>query len=210
VISAAQQDIGDDEVLFTIPRNLLLSVENSKLKDQLPANLDELGPWLSLMLVMIYEYLQGEASRWYPYFQALPTSFDTLMFWSASELSELQASAVIDKIGKRGAEESIRDAIMPIIRANPSLFPPNSDIPSYDGPQGEESLLNLTHRMGSLIMAYAFDIGNPDDDARSGQDGYVTDEEEEVYQAMVPLADFLNADAHRNNVSCFLLTATTL
>lgn len=203
MILVAQQDIGEDEVLFTIPRDLVLSVQNSKLKDQLPVNLDELGPWLSLMLVMIYEYLQGEASPWHPYFEALPTNFDTLMFWSDSELSELQASAVIDKIGKQGAESSIRDSILPIVRANPSIFPPVRGIPSYDGPDGEQALLNLAHRMGSLIMAYAFDIENQDDDDddENGQDGYVTDDERGISQAMVPMADFLNADAHRNNVS---------
>lgn len=201
----AQQDIDEDEVLFTIPRNLVLSVQNSKLKNQIPVDLDELGPWLSLMLVMIYEYLQGDASPWHPYFQALPTNFNTLMFWSASELSELQASAVIDKIGKHGAENTIRDTIMPIVRANPSAFPRGQSTSSFDGPEGEEALLNLAHRMGSLIMAYAFDIENQDDDDKSGQDGYVTDDEQEVSQAMVPLADFLNADAHRNNVSCLFV-----
>ncbi|KAK2764889.1 hypothetical protein FQN54_008586 [Arachnomyces sp. PD_36] len=198
----AQQDISEDEILFTIPRDVLLSVQNSKLRDQLPTNLDELGPWLSLMLVMIYEYLQGEASRWHPYFQALPSTFDTLMFWSEPELSELQASAVIDKIGKQGAESSIRETIMPIVRANPSLFPPSLGTPSYDGPEGEEALLKLAHRMGSLIMAYAFDVENQDDD-ETGEDGYVTDDEQEISQAMVPLADFLNADAHRNNARLF-------
>lgn len=157
------------------------------------------------MLVMIYEYLQGDASPWYPYFQALPTSFDTLMFWSPSELSELQTSAVIDKVGKEGAETSIRETILPIVRANPSVFPPGQSISFYDGPEGEEALLKLGHRMGSLIMAYAFDIENQDDDEKDGEDGYVTDDEQEVSQAMVPLADFLNADAHRNNVSPFLI-----
>lgn len=166
---------------------------------------DELGPWLSLMLVMIHEFLQGEASRWHPYFEALPASFDTLMFWSDSELSELQASAVINKIGKQGAETAIKDSIMPVVRANPTAFPPSRGISSYDGPEGEEAILRLAHRMGSLIMAYAFDI-DPDDGEESGQDGYVTEDEQETSQAMVPLADFLNADANRNNVSCLLIS----
>lgn len=152
------------------------------------------------MLVMIHEYLLGERSAWSAYFRVLPTRFDTLMFWSESELAELQASAVVDKIGKQGAEESILEMIAPIVRANPTLFPPVAGLPSYNGPDGERVLLELAHMMGSLIMAYAFDIEKPEDEEDDGEDGYVTDEEDELPKGMVPLADLLNADADRNNV----------
>lgn len=155
------------------------------------------------MLVMIYEYLQGERSAWSAYFRVLPTRFDTLMFWSESELAELQASAVVDKIGKQGAEESILEMVAPIVRANPALFPPVGGLPSYDGPQGERAILELAHMMGSLIMAYAFDIEKPEDEEEDGEDGYVTDEEDELPKGMVPLADLLNADADRNNVCIY-------
>jgi SET domain-containing protein 6 len=154
------------------------------------------------MLVMIYEFLQGDASTWAPYFKVLPRSFDTLMFWSEEELAELQGSAVIDKIGKQGAEELILGSIAPIVRSNHALFPPIEGLASYDGDAGTQVLLNLAHTMGSLIMAYAFDVEKPEnEDERDGEDGYMTDEEEEQsFKGMVPLADILNADADRNNV----------
>lgn len=156
------------------------------------------------MLVMIYEFLKGTSSKWAPYFQILPTSFDTLMFWSPAELNELQASAIVDKIGKQGADESILESIAPIVRANPTLFPPVGQISSYEGDHGAAALLELAHMMGSLIMAYAFDIEKAEDDDEENEDpdeSYMTDDEEEqLPKGMVPLADLLNADADRNNV----------
>ncbi|RDW83914.1 ribosomal lysine N-methyltransferase [Aspergillus mulundensis] len=201
----AQADIDDGEELFTIPRDLVLSTHNSKLKDLLSQDLEQLGPWLSLMLVMIFEYLQGDRSTWAPYFRVLPQSFDTLMFWSPAELEELRGSAVVEKIGRQGAEESILQYIVPVVRANPALFPPIGGHASYDGDVGAQALLNLAHMMGSLIMAYAFDVEKPEnEDERDGEDGYLTDDEEEQSsKGMVPLADMLNADADRNNARLF-------
>lgn len=201
----ARTSIPEGEELFSIPRSLILAVQNSDLKTLLPQDVEALGPWLSLMLVMLYEYLQSARSKWAPYFRVLPTRFDTLMFWSPAELQELQASAIVEKIGKHGADESILESIAPIVRANPALFPPVNGLASYEGDAGTAALLELAHVMGSLIMAYAFDIEkseDDEDDADGAEDDYMTDDEEEqLPKGMVPLADLLNADADRNNVS---------
>ncbi|KAJ5826163.1 hypothetical protein N7474_003301 [Penicillium riverlandense] len=203
----ARTNIEEGEDLFSISRATILSVQNSDLKTLLAADLDELGPWLSLMLVMIYEYLRGESSKWAPYFKVLPSRFDTLMFWSLAELQELQASPVVEKIGKQDADEAIRDKILPIVKANPSQFPPLNSLESWEGDVAAHALLELAHMMGSLIMAYAFDIEKPEDDEDDeedgGDDGYMTDDEEQLPKGMVPLADLLNADAHRNNARLF-------
>lgn len=198
----ARLDLEEGEELFTIPRAHVLSVQNSKLKGLVSHDLEELGPWLSLMVVMIYEYLRGDQSPWAQYFRVLPRNFDTLMFWSPAELAELQGSAIVNKIGRQGAEESILKTVAPIVRANPSLFPPIDGLASFEGDVGTQALLHLAHTMGSLIMAYAFDIEKPEDEEeRDGEDGYVSDEEEgQSSKGMVPLADLLNADANRNNV----------
>ena len=201
----ARNNIAEGEELFSIPRSLVLTVQNSDLKRLLSEDIDSLGPWLSLMLVMLYEYLQGPKSRWAPYFRVLPTRFDTLMFWSPAELQELQASAIVDKIGRQGAEESIMTSIAPIVKSNPGLFPPINGLSSFDGDEGTAALLDLAHVMGSLIMAYAFDIEkaeDDDDETENPDDSYMTDDDEEqLAKGMVPLADLLNADADRNNVS---------
>ncbi|OJD17555.1 hypothetical protein AJ78_02368 [Emergomyces pasteurianus Ep9510] len=200
----ACNDINQDEELFAIPQGLVLSFQNSKLKDLLDINESDLGPWLCLILVMIFEYLQAGASPWSQYFKVLPRTFDTLMFWTDAELQELKGSAVLNKIGKREAEETILLKVQPIISGNPHLFPPAKDQSSYDTLEGKVALLSLAHRMGSLIMACAFDMEKGEDEEKEGQDGYVTDDEEQqLSKGMVPLADLLNADANRNNARLF-------
>ncbi|KAH8689632.1 SET domain protein [Talaromyces proteolyticus] len=199
----ANTDIEEGEELFCIPRDILLTVQNSRLNKHIPQELAELGPWLSLILVMIHEYLLGDQSPWKQYFQVLPTSFDTLMFWTDEELSHLQASAIVDKIGKQEADQSILETVLPIVYSNPHLFPPASGVASYNDNAGAHSLLKLAHRMGSLIMAYAFDIEKGEDEEGDGQDGYLTDDEEQLPKGMVPLADLLNANADRNNARLF-------
>lgn len=124
------------------------------------------------------------------------------MFWSKEELAELQGSAIVHKIGKQEADESVLRLIAPVIREHTSLFPPSKDVPSFEGQEGEQAILQLAHRMGSLIMAYAFDIeADEDREEDRDEDGLVTDDEEEPPKGMVPMADMLNADADRNNVS---------
>ncbi|KAJ5972796.1 uncharacterized protein N7479_002714 [Penicillium vulpinum] len=205
----AQSNIPEGEELFFIPRAMVLAVQNSELRNLLGENLEEqMGPWLSLMLVMLYEYLQGEKSRWAPYFRVLPTRFDTLMFWSPAELQELQASTIVEKIGRASAEESIKDSIAPVLAKRPDLFPPPSGLASWEGDSGVAALIEVCHIMGSLIMAYAFDIEKAEDDGDEGDDNdesYMTDDEEEeqLPKGMVPLADLLNADADRNNARLY-------
>ena len=209
----AQDNIPEGGELFSIPRAMVLAVQNSELKNLLGQDLEQLGPWLSLMLVMLYEYLQGEKSRWAPYFKVLPSRFDSLMFWSSAELQELQASTIVEKIGREGAEESIMEMIAPIVRANSALFPPPSALGSFDGDAGAAALIELAHIMGSLIMAYAFDIEkseDDDDEAEANDESYMTDDEDEqLPKGMVPLADLLNADADRNNV-CSIFRSCSL
>lgn len=198
--SVARSDIQEGEDLFHLPHHVVLMVKTSRLNQILADELKDLGPWLSLVVVMIYEYSLGEQSKWKQYFQVLPSTFDTLMFWSDEELLELQASAVVDKIGKRDAEEDIFEKVLPLVRAHPELFPPVNGVMSYDDDTGAQALLEFAHRMGSLIMAYAFDIEKPEEEESDGEDGYLTDDEEQLPKGMVPLADLLNADADRNNV----------
>ena len=86
-------------VLFTIPRLILLSTRTSALPNLLGKEdwtlLDK--GWTGLILCMMYEEAQGEASRWCDYLRDLPTDFDTLIYWSEDELDMLQASTIRSK-----------------------------------------------------------------------------------------------------------------
>nr|POE78490.1 ribosomal lysine n-methyltransferase 4 [Quercus suber] len=186
----ATQSIGEDEELFSIPRSSILTPETSAL----PAEARLEDPWLSLITAMIYEHSLGESSRWSPYLAVLPTEFDSLMFWSETELKELAGSAVVDKIGKASADKTLTETVVPIVKAH--IYPDLTDM----------EILALAHRFGSTIMSFAFDLENPASaQPRDPDEEWEEDEEdsEVLPKGMVPLADMLNADAERNNAKLF-------
>jgi hypothetical protein len=207
----ALQDIAPETVLFTIPRKAIINVETSELRQKLPALFEDddvaeddghgdedgddtkkqqLDSWTSLILIMMYEFLLGGKSAWKPYFDVLPESFDTPMFWSENELRELQASATVGKIGREAADDMFRGTLLPPIRANPDVFVGAAE-------RSDEELVMLAHRMGSTIMAYAFDLEN-DEDEHEDENGWVEDREGKAMMGMVPMADIMNADAEFN------------
>ena len=117
------------------------------------------------------------------------------MFWNPAELAELEGSAVLDKIGRTEAEEDFKETIIPFMKTHTSLFPIDND-------GGDSNFMQLAHLAGSLIMAYAFDLGKNDDtEEEAVEDGFIEDDEEDPAKGLVPFADMLNADADRNNVS---------
>jgi SET domain-containing protein 6 len=144
---------------------------------------------------MLYEYLQGEASKWKPYMDVLPQTFDTPIFWTTAELGELQGTCLTtEKVGKQQSDEMLRTLIVPIVLQNPGVFYP-------EGAEslGEEELLSLAHRMGSTIMAYAFDLeGEGEQEQDEEEEGWVEDREGKTLMGMVPMADILNANAEFN------------
>lgn len=197
--TVATQNIPADTTLFTIPRKAIINSDTSSLREKLP-NLFEsqgdeddeqaLDSWSGLILIMMYEFFLGDQSKWKPYMDVLPQTFDTPMFWSEEELSQLQASATVNKIGKDSAEEMFRTRLLPAIRGNPTVFVSSS---SYS----DSDLIQLAHRMGSTIMAYAFDLENEEaEDDES--DEWVEDRDGKSMMGMVAMADILNADAEFN------------
>jgi SET domain-containing protein 6 len=193
-------------LLFRIPRSAILSVSTSILSSEVPAStFAHLGPWLSLILVMLYEYHNIPSSFWSAYFAVLPTEFNTLMFWSEDEVAELQASAVIGKIGKEGADDMFVEQLLPVIEEFADIFFAGDE---RAGDRAKEMRspenLELMHKMGSLIMAYAFDIEPTTPSKDVDDEGFAEEEEDAALpKGMVPLADMLNADAERCNARLF-------
>ena len=145
---------------------------------------------------MIYETGQREKSMWWPYLNILPEEFDTLMQWSPSDLAELQGSAVLKKICKKEADASFIEQLLPVVETHHALFGDYDTV--FAGPNPEPQFLKISHRMATLIMAYAFDLEEDLVDEDWQDD---TSEISSLPKAMVPLADLLNADGDRNNVS---------
>jgi len=197
----ATKRIEADTDLFIIPRSLVITNENSKLYtedpnilerlDEIPNLDEETAEWLKLVVTLIYEDFCGEASLWKPYINVLPEIFDTLMFWTNEQVKELQASAVVDKIGKSEADELFRTKLLPFLLNHQYVFSRCGRI--Y---QGEEKTLVQAHRMSSTIMAYAFDLEREEDEDEE-DDGWVEDRSGKML-GMVPMADMLNSDAEFN------------
>ncbi|KAK5681316.1 Ribosomal lysine N-methyltransferase 4 [Elasticomyces elasticus] len=182
----AVQDIEEDEELFSVPRTSILTIETSTLPAEINAQIND--PWLGLITAMVLEHSKGDGSAWKAYFDVLPERFDTPMFWSEEELAWLRGSAVVDKIGKLNADKAFRERIVPIIRQHAEVF--------GTADASDEELMTLCHRMGSTIMAYAFDLEKPSaEQSREEQDGWEEDEEESE--------NMLNADADRNNAKLY-------
>ncbi|KAI8353080.1 hypothetical protein B0O80DRAFT_387401 [Mortierella sp. GBAus27b] len=194
----ASADINKGDELFSIPRPLLLSPETSELAKKV--DLTVLQGWNPLMMCMIYEYCLGDKSLWKPYFDILPMEFSTPMFWTSEEQEELKGTGVVDKIGKDEAESVFKDTLWPVISANLELFSTED--------KDEASFLKIFHRMGSIIMAYAFHDTLPgkdsEEDAMDEDDDDGEDEEEaKVNVSMVPMADMLNHKTGHNNARLF-------
>lgn len=190
-------DIEENEELFSIGRIELLTVQNSTLFKRKPEFFRELDQWMSLILVMIFEAGQEEKSKWWSYLQILPEEFDTLMFWSSPELAELQGSLVVDKIGKDEANRSFVDSLLPLVNDHNRLF--GKFAPAFHSFNAKDALLEVAHRMATLIMAYAFDI-EENDELDEGRDDD-SSAQPDLSKAMVPLADMFNADGEMTNVS---------
>lgn len=231
----ATADIPPDTVLFTIPRATIISKESSSLVSRLPQIFETSVPqdvdhdmdgdddpaaeddtaqdsWTTLILILIHEFLLGAASKWAPYLSILPqgpADFDTPMFWNDDELAELQASPVVAKVGRDEAESMIRTKILPVIRTHAAAF-----FPTGSQPLNDDELIQLAFRMGSVIMAYAFDLEKEDEDEEVEEaDEWVEDREGHSTLGMVAMADVLNADASFNTHIEHgedALTATTL
>ncbi|KYK60799.1 SET domain protein [Drechmeria coniospora] len=210
----ATRNIPAETTLFTIPRRAIISVDSSRLRELLPSLFESQGDgddeqpldsWSGLIMVLIHEHLNGDSSAWRPYFGVLPETFDTPMFWSDDELSELQASAMRSKIGKAEAEHMFRTKLLPAFRQRPDIFPSSNDY-------SDEQFFQMAHMVGSTIMAYAFDLENDEAEEENG-DEWVEDREGKSLIGMVPMADILNADAEFNvhvNHGDDSLTVTTL
>ncbi|ORX47243.1 RuBisCO-cytochrome methylase [Hesseltinella vesiculosa] len=190
----ATRNIEEGEMLFTLPRSALFSTMTAALvkKDGMADVLEGLTGWSPLILCMMYE-LDRPDSQWKPYFDVLPRTFSTPMFWP--DLTALKGTGVLDKIGKEEADQCYDDQILPILKAHPDLF--DLQVHTKD----------LFHICGSLIMSYSFHDEYKDEQA-SQQNDDASDEEEEEEEdegllAMVPMADMLNHKTGFNNARLF-------
>ncbi|CAA7261815.1 unnamed protein product [Cyclocybe aegerita] len=152
--AVALKDIPEGHTVFEIPRSLVLSTRTSTLPQRFGGNAWKKAMlhqgWSGLILCMMWEAAQGSHSKWSAYFDSLPTSFDTPMFWNDEDLTELKGTSVVDKLGKDQAEKDFTEKILPAVQSRPDLFN-SQDIPT-------KYTLETYHLMGTRISSRSFTL----------------------------------------------------
>ncbi|KAK0142104.1 N-lysine methyltransferase setd6 [Merluccius polli] len=187
----AKEDIEEGEVLFTIPRSVLLHQGTSKVSARLEQgkeSLESSSGWVPLLLALLYEYTCPE-SPWAPYL-SLWTDFSSLdqpLFWSTEERDTLLRGTGIPEAVERDLANIQREystVVLPFISKHTDLWNPSTHT------------LQLYTRLVAFVMAYSFQepLEEEEDD---------DDEEEEEEKApnlpmMVPMADMLNHVSNHN------------
>ncbi|KAG9051389.1 hypothetical protein FS837_008486 [Tulasnella sp. UAMH 9824] len=215
--AVALKDIDEDETLFEIPRDIVLSTRTSELPGLLgEEDWKSLGSgWASLILCMMWEEAKGPRGKWGGYFASMPTTFTTLMFWSDEELAQLKGSTILKKIGKSEAEAEYLEKVLPLIKRRPDLFPPVGIAEQYS--------IERYHINGSRILSRSFHVekwtgGDQNSESDEGSEGPADDmdmddskededEDEEREDTadvgMTPMADMLNARHGCDNARLF-------
>ncbi|KAI1795525.1 SET domain-containing protein [Ganoderma leucocontextum] len=149
----ALKDIPEDHTIFSLPRDLTLSTRTSTLPALMGKGWKEHGlheGWAGLILCMMWEESRGAESKWSGYLAALPSKFDTPMFWVEDDLKELQGTAVVDKIGRDAAERDYHEKVAPAVTSRPDLFPQEKLARHFS--------LERYHLNGSRILSRSFHI----------------------------------------------------
>ncbi|KAF9481573.1 SET domain-containing protein [Pholiota conissans] len=159
--AVALKDIPEGHTVFSIPRTLVLSTRTS----QLPNRFGEVPwrgfglheGWSGLMLCMMWEAALGAQSKWGPYFDIMPSTFDTPMFWNDIDLAELQGTSVVEKLGREQANKDYNEKVIPAMQSRPDLFNQEDISTRYS--------LETFHIMGSRILSRSFTLEKTDDAA---------------------------------------------
>ncbi|KAK0556412.1 Ribosomal lysine N-methyltransferase 4 [Tilletia horrida] len=255
----ATRDIGEDELLFEVPRRILLNLRTSRLGAWCEASesaqmQEEEGSagwakvrqagWAPLILAMMWEKWrvsdegrqawaqvtgdgahlckpEGEDTgvQWSPYFDIMPTSFDSPMMWEADELKELEGTDVLPRVGRIEADESYTSVVRPYISSQPSIFLGLSkDAATAEAINaGIEKHYSLEHFhiMGSRVLSRSFHVkdgsqsrseekdGENEDEGEDEEEEEEDEEEDTADISMVPMADMLNARFNSDNARLF-------
>uniref|UniRef100_T2M9D8 N-lysine methyltransferase SETD6 n=1 Tax=Hydra vulgaris TaxID=6087 RepID=T2M9D8_HYDVU len=178
----ATEDIKKGEVLFTVPRQLLLNQNTATLKNRLNEfekwldthgkSLNDSSGWLPLLITLMWEFNQKD-SFWASYLLLVPeiSEFGHPLFWKEEEYNlEFQGMPLLNDIivDRENIETEYAEFVLLFLRRNKDLF---GSLENYS--------LEFFKRMVAFVMAYSFT-------------------EDEESPSMVPMADILNHHSNNN------------
>ncbi|XP_042560636.1 N-lysine methyltransferase setd6 [Clupea harengus] len=180
----AKQEIDEGEVLFSIPRNVLLNQQNSKIKavlEESKVTLENTSGWVPLLMALMYEYTYPQ-SHWTPYLSLWPNfkAPDHPMFWSKEERDKLLKGTGIREAVETdltNIQNEYTDIVLPFIRSHLDLWDP------------EKHTLDLYKSLVAFVMAYSFQEPLEEEEE---------DEKDPNPPMMVPMADMLNHVSNHN------------
>lgn len=148
------ENIEAEEVLFKIPRNAILNVDNGALGKENKELLLALNQWQALILTVAFEWFLGTESKWHAYFDVVPLSkedYSSLMFWDDNELKLLEPSTVLERISKKESNDMYDLLLLHLKDFN------------VDAAFTEWFTRERFHVVASLILAYSFDVDHPEE-----------------------------------------------
>lgn len=224
----AKEDIKEGEVLFVIPRAILLNLQTTGLSTGIRntgnkkaikswSRLQDEG-WAPLILAMMWEDYHSckpfehyggipaiDLMTWGPYFEPMPKVFSTPMFWPQEDLDHLKGTSIEGKLGKEDAEATYYEKVLPFVQSLPKVFGDAREVRQYFS-------LEQYHIMASRILSRSFHVKRQLNAAGQAtyrsNDNKEDEEDEEEHEdvrdiSMVPMADMLNARSNSDNARLF-------
>ncbi|XP_027096943.1 ribulose-1,5 bisphosphate carboxylase/oxygenase large subunit N-methyltransferase, chloroplastic-like [Coffea arabica] len=119
----ATRDIAKNEVVLEVPKRFWINPDAAA-ASEIGSVCSGLKPWIAVALFLLTEKSR-EDSKWKFYFEILPQSTDSTIFWSDEELAELQGTQLLSTT--LGVKEYVQNEFLKVeaevILPNQKLFP---------------------------------------------------------------------------------------
>lgn len=120
----ATRDISKNDVVLEVPKKFWINPDAAS-ASEIGSICSGLKPWISVALFLLRERFKGEESKWKYYFDVLPESTDSSIYWSEEELLEIQGTQLLSTT--LGVKEYVQNEFVKveeeIILPNKQLFP---------------------------------------------------------------------------------------
>ncbi|KAL3511097.1 hypothetical protein ACH5RR_030498 [Cinchona calisaya] len=119
----ATRDISKSEVVLEVPKRFWINPD-AVAASEIGNVCSGLKPWIAVALFLLREKSR-EDSKWKNYFEILPESTDSTVFWSEEELAELQGTQLLSTT--LGVKEYVENEFLKVeaevVLPNKKLFP---------------------------------------------------------------------------------------
>ncbi|KAL8533758.1 hypothetical protein ACS0TY_009958 [Phlomoides rotata] len=120
----AVRDISRNDVVLEVPKKFWINPD-AVATSEIGSICSELKPWISVTLFLLRERFKGEESKWKYYFDVLPESTNSTIYWSEEELREIEGTQLLSTT--LGVKEYVQNEFLKVeeevILPNKQFFP---------------------------------------------------------------------------------------